>query len=93
MARRTYMVIERFRDGDAKSVYARFREQGRMAPDGLTYIASWVDEDLACCWQVMETDDPALLEEWMTQWRDLVDFEVHAVLASAEAAERVLPTN
>ncbi len=93
MARRAYMVIENFRGGDAKSVYERFREQGRMAPEGLVYVASWVDEGLARCWQVMETDDPLLLEEWMNQWRDLVDFEVIPVLASAEAAERVLPTN
>ena len=89
----TYMVIEHFRGGNAKPVYERFREHGRMAPDGLVYLASWVDEGLTRCWQVMETDDPILLEDWMTQWRDLVDFEVYPVLDSAEAAERVLPTN
>jgi hypothetical protein len=89
----TYMVIEHFRGGNAKPVYERFREHGRMAPDGLVYLASWVDENLTRCWQVMETDDPILLEDWMSQWRDLVDFEVHPVLGSAEAAERVLPTN
>ena len=85
-----YMVIEHFRGGDAKAVYERFRERGRLAPEGLGYVASWVDEGLGRCWQVMETDDPALLEQWMAQWRDLVDFEVHPVLGSAEAAVRVL---
>jgi hypothetical protein len=85
-----YMVIEHFRGGDARPVYERFRERGRLAPEGLAYVASWVDEGLARCWQVMETDDPALLEQWMAQWRDLVDFEVHPVLGSADAATRVL---
>jgi hypothetical protein len=84
------MVIEHFRDGDAAPVYRRFRERGRLAPDGLTYVASWVDASLRCCYQVMETADRALLEQWMERWRDLVDFEVHEVLGSAEAAERVL---
>ena len=90
MARHVYMVIEDFRGGDARPVYERFRERGRMAPQGLDYVASWVDEGLVRCWQVMETDDPALLEAWMAAWRDLVDFEVHPVLGSAEAAARVL---
>ena len=89
-ARRSYLVIERFRGGDARPVYARFRERGRLAPPGLDYVASWVDESLGRCWQVMEADDPALLEEWMANWRDLVEFEVHPVYTSAEAAARVL---
>ena len=91
MARHTWMVIEHFRGGDPAPVYARFRARGRLAPEGLTYVASWVDAGLGRCWQVMEADDPALLEQWMAQWRDLVDFEVHPVVASAEAAARVLP--
>ena len=91
MKKLTYMVIEHFRDGDAAPVYRRFRDQGRLAPDGLTYVASWVDSTLRCCYQVMETVDPMLLEQWMTRWRDLVDFEVHQVISSAEAAERILP--
>ena len=85
---RTYMVIERFRGGNAAPVYARFRERGRLAPDGLVYVASWVGEDLVTCWQVMQADDPALLEQWMAAWSDLVEFEVIPVLSSAEAAER-----
>jgi len=86
-----YMVIERFRNGDAASVYRRFRERGRMAPPGLEYIASWVTEDLSTCYQVMQTEDRALLEQWMTNWRDLVDFEVRPVLSSPEAAARAAP--
>jgi len=87
----TYMVIEHFRNGDAAPVYQRFRDRGRLAPDGLTYVASWVDSTLQCCYQVMETGDPTLLDQWMARWRDLVEFEVHQVISSAEAAERVLP--
>jgi len=86
---RLYMIIERFKDRDAAPVYQRFRERGRMAPEGLTYVSSWVDEALSTCYQVMETADPALLEEWMANWKDLVDFEVHRVMTSKEAAEKI----
>jgi hypothetical protein len=86
-----YMVIERFKGGDAVPVYRRFRDRGRLAPDGLRYVSSWVDTNLERCYQLMETDDPELLEEWISQWRDLVDFEVHPVISSAEAAERIAP--
>ena len=84
-----FMVLERFRNGDATPVYQRFRERGRMAPEGLTYVSSWVTEDLATCFQVMETADRALLDEWMNHWSDLVEFEIHPVITSKEAAERV----
>ena len=86
-----YMVIEHFRNGDAVPVYRRFRDQGRMAPQGLVYVASWVDQKQEHCYQVMETEDPALLEAWMANWRDLVDFEVHPVVTSAEAAAQIAP--
>lgn len=85
----TFMIIEHFRGSDAGPVYARFRAEGRLAPDGLEYVASWVTEDLARCYQVMRCDDPALLEQWMARWRDLVDFEVVPVVTSAEASARV----
>lgn len=91
MANTLYMVIERFKGGDAVPVYRRFRDRGRLAPAGLRYVSSWVDTNLARCYQLMETDDPELLEEWISQWRDLVDFEVHPVISSAEAAERIAP--
>ena len=81
-----FMVIERYHNGDPAPVYARFRAQGRMAPDGLTYVSSWVTHDLGTCWQVMETADRALLDQWIARWSDLVDFEVIPVVTSAEAA-------
>ena len=87
----TYLVVERFRNGDAVPVYRRFREKGRLAPDGLRYGASWVADDFKTCWQVMEADDPALLETWMGQWRDLVDFEVVPVRTSVDAALAIAP--
>jgi len=84
-----FMVLERFRNADATPVYRRFRERGRMAPEGLNYVSSWVTEDLSMCFQVMETADRALLEDWMSHWSDLVDFEVRPVITSKEAADRV----
>ena len=84
------MIIEHFRGGDARPVYARFRERGRLAPDGLTYVASWVTEDLASCYQVMECENRALLDEWISAWSDLVEFEVIPVVSSQEAAAKVL---
>jgi hypothetical protein len=86
-----YMVIEHFRNGDPAPVYRRFREQGRLAPEGLRYVASWVTGDLQHCYQVMETDDPALLREWTSRWEDLVEFEVVPVITSADAAAAVAP--
>jgi len=86
-----YMVVEHFRGEDAAPVYRRFREKGRMAPDGLQYVSSWVDERLERCWQLMDAGDPALLDEWMANWSDLVEFEVHPVITSAQAAERIAP--
>ena len=83
------MVIEHFKHRNAIPVYARFRSQGRLAPPGLTYVNSWVTEDLAHCYQVMQCDDRALLDEWMAAWSDLVDFEVVPVVTSAEATARV----
>ena len=84
------MVIEHFRGGDAAPVYQRFREHGRMAPEGLRYVNSWVTNDLTTCYQVMECDDRALLDQWMDNWRDIVEFEVVPVLTSADAAAAVL---
>ncbi len=81
------MVIERFLRGPAP-VYERLAARGRLLPDGLRYIDSWVAADLSRCFQVMETDEPALLETWMDAWRDLVAFEVTAVLTSSQAAQR-----
>jgi len=84
-----YMVIERFKGRDPVPVYRRFRDRGRLAPDGLTYVNSWVDASLECCYQLMETNDRRLLDAWIANWSDLVDIEVHPVITSAEAAARV----
>ena len=86
-----YMVIEVFRDGDARPVYRRFRDCGRLAPEGLEYVSSWVTSDLRRCYQVMRCDDRALLDDWIGQWNDLVDFDVIPVVTSAEAAGAIRP--
>jgi uncharacterized protein DUF3303 len=81
-----YMVIEHFKNGDAGSVYDRFRSLGRLLPDGLTYLASWVDAESPRCFQLMETEDAATLDLWTSRWSDLVDFEIVPVVTSAQAA-------
>ncbi len=86
-----YMVIERFKNRDAKAVYRRFRERGRMLPDGLTYVESWVESNFDRCFQLMECDDVCLLEQWAVHWRDLVDFEFVPVRGSKEAVEIIAP--
>ena len=83
-----YMIIEHFRGGDAAPVYARFRERGRLAPEGVTYVNSWVTDDLKHCYQVMESPERALLDQWIAAWTDLVEFEVIPVITSAEARMR-----
>ena len=91
MANTLYMVIEHFKGGDAVAVYRRFRDRGRLAPNGLTYVSSWVDARFERCYQLMETGDPQLLDDWIAEWSDIIDFEVHPVITSAEAAERIAP--
>ena len=92
MAKMLYMVIEHFKGGDPVPVYRRFREHGRLAPAGLTYVSSWVDTTFTRCYQLMETDDPKLLDDWMSRWNDIVGFEVHPVITSAEAADKIAPS-
>lgn len=79
-----FMVVEHFKDRDPAPVYKRFAEQGRLMPEGLSYVNSWIEVGMDRCFQVMETDDPALLQEWIKNWGDLVDFEVVPVVTSAE---------
>ncbi len=86
-----FMVIEHFRNRDAKPIYRRFRDRGRLMPDGLTYVASWVDADFSRCFQIMECGDRGLLEQWMANWNDLVDFEVVPVVTSAAARAQIEP--
>jgi hypothetical protein len=82
-----YMVIERFKEGTAPEIYRRFREKGRMMPEGLEYISSWIDFDFTTCWELMQTEDFALLDQWIANWSDLIDFEIVPVRTSAEAAK------
>ena len=84
-----YMIVEHFKNQDPLPVYRRFRDCGRLAPQGLRYVSSWVDEKLERCFQLMETEDRRYLDEWIAQWIDLVDFEVYPVISSNEASERV----
>ena len=86
-----YMIIEHFKNDDPVPVYRRFRDRGRLAPNGLQYISSWVDEKLERCFQIMETDDRKLLDQWITKWSDIVEFEVFPVVSSKEATERIAP--
>jgi hypothetical protein len=88
MAAVLYMVIETYTQG-AQPVYERAAERGRMLPAGLEYVDSWVEEPgLGRCWQLMETEDPSLFDEWTAAWADLVEFEVVPVVGSADAAAR-----
>ena len=82
-----YMVIERFKNRDAVPVYRRFRDSGRMTPQGLNYAESWVETNFDRCFQLMECDDARLFEEWAANWKDLVDFEFAPVRSSKQAAE------
>jgi hypothetical protein len=85
------MIIERFRDGRAADVYRRFRERGRMAPEGVRYVASWVDLSFERCFQMMEAENEAVLREWTSNWDDLVEFEIIPVRTSEEAGRLMMP--
>ena len=87
-----YMIIEKFHAGKVKELYKRFEKKGRLLPDGLTYVNSWINEQVTCCYQVMETDDVEKLRGWLRNWEDLSDFEVIPVITSDQAKEKVLAT-
>jgi hypothetical protein len=82
-----FMVVEKFRNQDGKSVYRRFRDKGRLMPEGLTFVSSWVAADLSRCFQVMECEDVTRLQRWVTEWSDLIEFEIVPVVAGNETAE------
>ena len=82
-----YIVVERFKD--APAIYERLREKGRLMPEGLEYVSSWIDVDLKTCWQLMRTEDESLLQAWTDNWKDLMDFEIVPVRTSAEVRERM----
>jgi hypothetical protein len=88
-----YMVVERFRQGAAPEIYRRFREKGRMMPDGLEYVSSWIDHDLKTCWQLMQTENVDLFEQWTRHWEDLMEFEIVPVRTSTEVKAIMLQTN
>lgn len=79
-----FMIIETFKDRNADAVYERLETRGRGAPDGLVYHNSWIEADFSRCFQVMETDDVGLLQEWVLHWRDLAEFEIIPVSPSAD---------
>jgi hypothetical protein len=84
-----FMVIEKYKNGNARAIYARAKEKGRMLPDGLKYVDSWVEASLGRCFQLMECDDPRLFQEWVVRWQDLVDFEIVPVVPSKQTAETI----
>jgi hypothetical protein len=86
-----FMVIERFREGNAAAVYRRFREQGRMMPEGLKYVDSWVTVSFDRCFQLMECSDVRMLQQWVAHWHDLVEFEIVPVTSSKDASEAMSP--
>jgi hypothetical protein len=86
-----FMVIERFKDRNARAVYQRFRDQGRGAPEGLRYVGSWIEANFDRCFQLMECDDARLLQQWVAFWGDLVEFEFTPVVPSAETRDVVEP--
>ena len=85
-----YMVIEQFKD--PKAIYQRLRDRGRLMPDGLVYLDSWISADLGRCFQLMETDAPDLFHAWIANWDDVMEFEVVPVVSSADASARALGT-
>ena len=79
-----FLVIEHFKNGDPGPAGDRFERMGRMLPEGLTYVASWMECNGARCYQIMETPSRELVDRWIGRWNDLVDFEVVPVLTSAD---------
>ena len=86
-----FMVIERFKNRDAAAIYRRFQERGRMMPDGLTYVGSWIEANFDRCFQLMECDDARLFQQWVAEWQDLMEFEIVPVVPSQETKEAITP--
>lgn len=81
-----FMVIETFRNQDAKAIYRRLHEKGRALPDGLVFINSHVSADLGRCFQLMQASDITLLQRWVAEWSDLAQFEIVPVVAGSDTA-------
>lgn len=86
-----FMVIERFKNRDAAAIYRRFQERGRMMPDGLTYVGSWIEANFDRCFQLMECDDARLFQQWVAEWQDLMECEIVPVVPSQETKEAISP--
>ena len=86
-----FMVIEHFKNRDAKAVYRRFRDQGRSMPDGLRYVESWIEANFDRCFQLMECHDARLLQQWVASWSDLIEFEIVPVVPSSETRQAIEP--
>jgi hypothetical protein len=86
-----YMIVEHYRNRDPLPVYRRFREHGRLTPEGLHHVSSWVDDKMECCFQLMRTANRGLLEQWIESWEDIVEFQVYPVISSEEAVQRLRP--
>lgn len=84
------MIIERFHDGKVRALYQRFDEKGRMLPEGVSYINSWINEEVTVCYQLMEAESIEKLQRWIDEWKDLADFEIIPIITSAEAKIKVL---
>lgn len=84
-----YMIIEHFQPGMIKAMYERFEINGRMLPPGVNYINSWLNEPVTVCYQLMESESREALQEWIDQWKDLVEFEVVPVISSAAAKAKI----
>jgi len=85
----TYMIIEKFHPGKVRELYARLRTHGRQLPGGVVYVHSWIDEKMETCYQLMESDTPEKIQEWVKCWQDVADFTIIPVISSAEAQQRV----
>jgi hypothetical protein len=86
-----FMVVETFRNQDGKAIYRRLRDRGRQMPDGLSFVGSWVQADMGRCFQLMECDDVTLLQRWIVQWSDLMQFEIVPVVAGNDTAAALAP--
>jgi len=86
------MIIERFHPGQARIVYKRFEEKGRMLPEGVSYLDSWIDEQISICFQVIESNSVEKIHQWIGEWTDLADFEVIPVISSAAAKAKIFAT-
>jgi hypothetical protein len=86
-----FMVIEHFKDQNLKAVYRRFLEQGRMTPDGLVFVGSWVEASGSRCFQLMECDDLRLFQQWIANWHDLAEFEIVPVVFGKDTEEAIIP--